>query len=533
MATAVEMLRDGRKNDMWTKYCGFLDLSIDEFMYIQERLLMEQIHLISKNAVGRYFLGDHPPRSMEEFRWKVPITTYENYEQFFAREDRSYPDTFCWAHTSGRSGKYKWIPYTRLAYEKLGERVLAGVILSSATEKGEIRLKEKDTLVNNTPPRPYISGISLHAVADQFNFRFIPPMEETESLNFQERIQVGFKIAMQTGIDILGSMPVVLVKMGESFAAGAQKGGLSRQMLHPQTLSRLLRGFVKSKMQHRPMLPRDLWQIKGLICGGTDMSIYRDKIIHYWGAAPYDQFGSTEEGAIATHSWAKKNLTCFPNSVFLEFVPEEEGNKWKRDPFYVPQTVLYNEVVPNKRYELIISNFYGKPLLRYRTYDIVTFPSLEDHEIGIKLPQMLFIGRAMDFIDLAGWTGPIDEKMVWQAIVNTGIQYVDWAIRKEIIDSDPYMRLYIEPAEVIEPEAIRQRVHGALKELSSDYADYENMIGKQALRVTTLSKGTYQKYMAAKQKSGADLAHLKPAHMNATDDVINMLKNFSEDGHEN
>jgi len=58
------------------------------------------------------------------------------------------------------------------------------------------------------------------------------------------------------------------------------------------------------------------------------------------------------------------------------------------------------------------------------------------------------------------------------------------------------------------------------------------MIGKQALKVTILSKGTYQKYMAAKQQSGADLAHLKPAHMNATDDMINMLRHFSEDGHD-
>jgi hypothetical protein len=527
LAKALDLLREDRKQDIWTKFCGFLDLSPDEFMYIQERLLLEQIQLVSKNEIGRYFFGDHPPRSLEEFRWKVPITTYENYEQFFGREDRSYPDLYSWAHTSGRSGKYKWIPYTELAYKKLGERVMAGVILASAREKGDVRIAEKDTLVYNTPPRPYISGISLHAVADQLNFRFIPPMEETESLNFQERIQVGFKIALRTGIDILGSMPVVLVKMGESFAQGAQSGGLSKDMLHPTILYRMIKGFIKSKMQGRPMLPRDMWDIKGLICGGTDMSIYRDKIIHYWGATPYDQFGSTEEGAMATHSWSKKDLTCIPDSVFFEFVPEEENAKWKRDPFYVPQTVLYNEVVPNKRYELIITNFFGKPLLRYRTYDIVTFTSLEDKELGIRLPQMSFIGRAMDFIDLAGWTGPIDERMVWQAIVNTGIKYIDWTVRKEIIDSDPYMKLYIEPAESIDAETIRLKVHGALKELSSDYADYEKMIGKQSLLVTILAKGSFQKYMAAKQKAGADLAHLKPAHMNASDENIEMLKRFS------
>ena len=53
------------------------------------------------------------------------------------------------------------------------------------------------------------------------------------------------------------------------------------------------------------------------------------------------------------------------------------GTQRRSDPAYMPQTVLLNEVEPKKRYEVVITNFYGKPLLRYRTYDIVEFPVLE------------------------------------------------------------------------------------------------------------------------------------------------------------
>ena len=35
------MLEQGRQKEIWTKYLGFLDLSIDEFMEIQERHLLE------------------------------------------------------------------------------------------------------------------------------------------------------------------------------------------------------------------------------------------------------------------------------------------------------------------------------------------------------------------------------------------------------------------------------------------------------------------------------------------------------------
>jgi hypothetical protein len=122
--------------------------------------------------------------------------------------------------------------------------------------------------------------------------------------------------------------------------------------------------------------------------------------------------------------------------------------------------------------------------------------------------------------------------MVWQAIINSGVEYVDWSIRKESAENKPYLRLYIEPAETVESESVRQSVHNALKDLNPFYADYESMIEKRALEVTMLTAGTFQKYMLEKQRLGADLSHLKPAHMNAPDEVIQLLLHFSEN-HQN
>jgi hypothetical protein len=53
MSKAVELLRQGRDKELWQMCCGFLSLSLEQFMAIQERLLLEQIELLSHCTLGR------------------------------------------------------------------------------------------------------------------------------------------------------------------------------------------------------------------------------------------------------------------------------------------------------------------------------------------------------------------------------------------------------------------------------------------------------------------------------------------------
>jgi phenylacetate-coenzyme A ligase PaaK-like adenylate-forming protein len=262
-----------------------------------------------------------------------------------------------------------------------------------------------------------------------------------------------------------------------------------------------------------------------------DTALYRDKIAYYWGVYPFEQYGSTEEGPIATQTWTKKDMIFFPDACFLEFIPEEEWAHNRRDPEYMPRTILLNEVEVNRKYELVITSFYGKTLMRYRTSDMVIFTDMEEHDSGIKLPTWTFVARTDDLIDLAGFAGLIDEKMVWQAIIKSGIEYNEWAIRKETVQGEPVLHLYIEPKKSISVEEIRSRVQESMKAINPFYADYEAMIRKQPLEVSLLAKGTFQAYMLAKQNGGSDLAHLKPAHMNASEEVIELLLELSEQQH--
>ena len=151
--------------------------------------------------------------------------------------------------------------------------------------------------------------------------------------------------------------------------------------------------------------------------------------------------------------------------------------------------------------------------------------SLGDEELDINIPQMIFHARADGVIDVGGFTR-LTEKAVWQAIEEVAIPYVDWTIRKEYLDEEPILHLYIELKEEVEDRDIKTSVHRKLMEVDPGYAEFESMLGFDPLRVTVLSKGAFARYMEAMRVAGADLAHIKPPHVNPTDEAINRLSSI-------
>jgi phenylacetate-coenzyme A ligase PaaK-like adenylate-forming protein len=523
MITRDELFRTGNQERIWQKYCGFLDLSLSEFMEIQEQLLMDQIELVHNSPLAKKFMP-RKPKDVAEFRKIVPLTTYKDYAEYLdaKNEDVLAVKPYCWVCTSGRGGTFKWVPYTETAIEKFGMYGLATMILASTGKKGEVNIGSSTRILYNVPPRPYLSGILARVVTEVLGSRSLLAADKYENMEFEDRVQAGFQIALRTGVDLLGSLTSVLIRMGERFAESSGRLKLNRHMAHPQVLFRLLVAWLRCKRKGRNILPRDLWSLKGLICYGMDTAIYREQLKYYWGKEPLEGYAATEAGGIATQAWNKKTMTFVPSSCFLEFIPEEEWLKSRENKDYHPSTVLLDHVEAGKRYEIVFTSFYGMPFLRYRLGDLIRIVALEDKEAGIKIPQMVFDSRADDLIDVAGFAR-LDEKSIWQAIANTGIKYEDWSARKEYEQGDPVIRLYIELKEVKEAEDLAKLIHQELSAVVSDYKDLENMLGIRPLRVTLLPAGSFQRYYEKRKKAGADLAHLKPPHMNASDTIIRDL----------
>jgi sulfur relay (sulfurtransferase) DsrF/TusC family protein len=516
------------EDELWQRYCGFLDLSIDEFMAIQKELLMDQIERVADSLLGKKIMGNQNPKSVEEFRQMVPLTTYDDYEPYLSecRDDALAQKPYLWCHSAGRGGHFKWFPHSSEAFKKTVRSYLACMILSATSNKGEVNIAPGFRLFVIVAPPPYTSGNIMLTIAQSISMRDMPPFKDV-TMGFEQRVRKGFGMALKDGVDILGAMSSILVSMGQEFSEQTRTMKFSKSMLHPKIVLRLLQAWLSSKKEKRAILPKDLWRPKGILAYGLDTSIYKDDITHYWGTTPHESYAGTEGLVYAMQAWNRKGMTFLPDTVFLELIPYEQQPEHLDDEDYQPSTVLLSEVEEGKLYEVVVTQFYGMPLLRYRLNDIIKVTAMKDEDTRINLPQISFQRRVGETINLAG-LAELDEKTIWQAIANTGIKYTDWSACKEYDQNQGFLRLYLELKEEREPAEIATMIDKQLKIFDTDYQDVDDYLKLQPVRVTLLSPGTFQRYVDEKRKEGADLAHLKPNHVNAPETMIQQLLQLSE-----
>jgi hypothetical protein len=527
MATLVELFREGKHEELWQRCCGFIDLSLEEFMRIQRQLLLEQLELLKKSELGRYIMHELNPRSVDEFRELVPLTTYDNYAPYLLkRRMKGLPrKPILWQYTSGKSGEYayRWAPITARQLDEIEPLIMAMLIFSTCKQRGEVSFQELDRVLYGMAPPPYATGTMARAFPNEL-FTFLPPMDKAEKMSFEERIQQGFDLALSDGIDLCLTMSSVAVAIGDRFSQRGKKTDLRPLLKRPRALYRLAKGVARSKLAGRPLMPKDLWSLKGLITYGIDGAVYRERIKEMWGRYPLNFHGCTEAVLIAMQTWDYQDMTFIPHLNFFEFITEEESIKSWQDPAYKPKTYLMDELKPGN-YELVITSFHGGPFVRYKLGHLVRITSLRNEQLNIDIPQMVFLTRVDDQIDIAGFTR-LSEKIIWQAIENTGIPYVDWTARKEVMNR-PALNLYVELKENGHAiEEMTTLIHEELKKLDTPYSDLESFTGLRPLVVTLLPENAFQAYKLKQQAAGAELEHLKPPHINPTDDTINFLLNI-------
>ncbi len=530
MPKAVELLQQGRDEELWQMCCGYLNLSLEQFMSIQKRLLLEQMELMNHCALGDRLMRGAKPETVEEFREQVPLTTYADYcpELAEQREDVLPVKPALWVRTSGKSGEYhcKWVPMTPTYSRELSEIMYGLGILAGCKEWGDTSsIPECPSLIYTVAPRPYTSGAMADILQEQTDLDYLPSLEEAESLDFEDRIKLGFKQALSQGVDYFFGLSLVLVAVGNSFSQSSGRVDIRPFLSQPRVMLRLIKALVKSKLNGRSMLPRDLWSVKGIISSGLDSAVYKDRIKELWGRCPLDVYAGTEGGIIATQTWDYDSMTFIPNLNFLELIPEKEHFKWQLDHDYQPKTVLLDEVKAGENYEVVITNFHGGAMLRYRVGDMVKITSLRNERLGINIPQMAFEGRADDLIDFG--VTRLTEKIIWQAVENTGIPYEDWVAHKEIKEN-MVLRLFVElkDGHLASEADLESAIEYQIKHLDSSFAATHNGVGDYLnfrVAVTLLPTGAFSTYTAHRRAEGAELAHLKPPHVNPSDKVLSLL----------
>ena len=522
-----QKLRKKQYDQIWEEYCGFLDLSLPQYMEIQNRLMIEQIELYANCELGRRIMKGKKPGSVDEFRRIVPLTQYEDYADLLLPKVESVLPSkpLLWIETTWEGAKrpVKLAPWSESMIQCYKSNLFACLILATSNKKGQFTLTGGENFLYGMAPLPFITGLVPHVISAEMPMNFLPPTRVAELMSFGQRNKMGFNMGIQKGVDLFFGLSSVLVKMGEDFASGSGAGkGVNILKNTLQMNCRLMKAWLKSKREKTSILPKDIWKLKGLICAGTDTSTLKKKIEEIWGIKPIEMFGGTEPACIATETWSKNGLVFFPDVCLFEFIPRSELELNIADPDYVPNTYLLDEVVPGNEYELVISNFKGGAFARYRVGDMFECISLNNEEDGIYLPQFRYVDRDPRIIDIAGFTR-ISERTISEAIELSKLNIFEWfAVKEKDASKRAFLHLYVEVGPegmgtAMTREIIKEQLSIYFRYLDSDYKDLKSLLGIEPLEVSIIPMGTISHFCDTFKRS---FRRMNPSVF----DVIEVLK---------
>ncbi len=506
--------RESRET-LWQEYCGFLDMSMDEYMYTQRRLMEEQIHLWRESGLGRQLLNGARPETLEELRQVLPLTTYEDYADVLLahRADMLCAQPAVWIQTTWEGGlrPIKNAPYTRAMLDAYRHNLVASLMMATATEKGNFNFRKGDRVLYGGAPLPYATGLLPSLAEEEIHFTWLPDNDAASGMSFSQRIKKGFAMAMDGGLDFFFGIGSVANYITESFGklSAGGSGGKREIKVSPLYAARYLKAKYISRRDGKPMRPGDIFHLKALFYAGTDARCYRERLAAAWGVIPIELAAGTETTCLGAETWEHNGMVFFPNACFYEFIPQREMQLARADKSYQPRTCLMDEVRAGENYELVISVLHGGAFMRYRIGDVYHCLSAG----GGRLPRFAFVDRVPDVIDIAGFTR-ITEKSVNEVIRLSKLGIADWVMKKEFDPTgNPFLHMYLEVdpesqmRDVVVKQVLTEHLSVYFKYFDSDYGDLKKLLNMEPLQITILKTGTIAGY---ERKSGRQLYRINP-----------------------
>lgn len=508
-----DMLEERQFDKIWQSYCGFLDLSIDSYMDIQNRLMEEQIDVWCKSPLGKGILKGKKPKNIDDFRQMVPLTTYEDYADVLLqkRAELLPGNPIIWIQTTWEGGKHpiKVAPYTRSMLDIYRQNATACLILSTSTEKGKFNVEKTDRFLYGLAPLPYITGLLPLTLSEEIDIQFLPKVKDALEMTFSDRNKLGFKLAMKGGVEYffgLGSVVYAISQSLSQMSSGGTGGLKALLKCHPLMIYRILKAKHLMKKENRPLMPKDLFKLKGFMIAGTDNRSYKDDLEKLWGIRPMELFGGTEPSLMGTETWTRNGMYFFPNTCFYEFLLEEDMIKLEKDPDFQAKTYLMNEVISGEKYELVLTVLKGGVFARYRVGDIFRCVGLTNLEDDTRIPRFEYVDRVPTIIDIAGFTR-ISENGIKDAIELSKLPVKGWTAQKEYNeDNKPYLHIYVEidknkfTENAVNTEIIKDILSTYFKYIDQDYKDLKKILGMDPLKVTILKCGTFDSFTKVKDR---------------------------------
>ncbi|WAL62337.1 GH3 auxin-responsive promoter family protein [Thermocoleostomius sinensis] len=366
----------------------------------QDAFLRTLLQAHCQTEFGRE-LGLVDIKTIDQFRDRVPISSYSDYEPYIdriAKGERNIltPDPVIYLSlTSGSTGKQKLIPITPRSrrFRSYVNQVSAGFIAEAAQRHqrplGKMLLTSSLQLVGHTSSGiPYgpISAGDLRLNSTLYRQVFAHPFDALKPADSLARHYVCLLFALgdpQTRV-IGANFPVLALRLAdylESYADDLihdlETGEIASWLkLEPELRAKLERRWFPNpnraaELRHilkteGRLTPRSAWNLSLLITarGGTS-NFYFERFPAYFGNTPIfgGLYASSEAAFGSYYDFNQDGAILAIDTGFFEFIPE--------DQWYVsqPQTVLASEVIPSQCYRILVTNYNG--LYRYDIGDVV------------------------------------------------------------------------------------------------------------------------------------------------------------------
>ncbi|MDD6012163.1 MAG: GH3 auxin-responsive promoter family protein [Oscillospiraceae bacterium] len=509
----------------------------------QEKILLQIMDKNKDTEYGRK-IGFKNVHSVADFQRIVPLTTYEDYDEYVERmlngESNLMMAAKCvrYCSSSGSVGKPKVLPKSAKDIFNMQSMGFAATPACAAKwfKKNGMKFPKqvgpvaviltghemKDGKMCNGAgqvPFTYLKPISKFFMTTPNDFLYPENEEAVDSSYFHLRFAL-----QRRDLTYLGSMVVTLLTTmfdyfehnWEMVCDDIEKGTIDPSVKCPDDLRKKWEKKFKPMPERAeeirrecrkgfdtPIAPRiwpDFVWSYGMV--GSNLKFYVQKLRKYIGDAPIHNMGyAAAEGYMAMPVELNVNdYVLLPRSLFFEFIPVDDPDCER------PLTI--GEIEVGKDYELVVTNFSG--LYRYKIEDVVRVTGYYN-----KTPKVEFLYRnnlAMNIANEKTTTQMVD----WAAVKTQeklGISFKGYSFYADTnVDPVRYM-LLAEPEGDISYDMIPQiedTLNEFLCESNEKYFKYRRWGMLAAPKVCFLKKDTYADYREMLKKQGKVLNQIKP-----------------------
>ncbi|MGN0485971.1 MAG: GH3 auxin-responsive promoter family protein [Acutalibacteraceae bacterium] len=509
----------------------------------QEKILLQIMDKNKDTEYGRK-IGFKNVHSVADFQRIVPLTTYEDYDEYVERmlngESNLMMAAKCvrYCSSSGSVGKPKVLPKSAKDIFNMQSMGFAATPACAAKwfKKNGMKFPKqvgpvaviltghemKDGKMCNGAgqvPFTYLKPISKFFMTTPNDFLYPENEEAVDSSYFHLRFAL-----QRRDLTYLGSMVVTLLTTmfdyfehnWEMVCDDIEKGTIDPSVKCPDDLRKKWEKKFKPMPERAeeirrecrkgfdtPIAPRiwpDFVWSYGMV--GSNLKFYVQKLRKYIGDAPIHNMGyAAAEGYMAMPVELNVNdYVLLPRSLFFEFIPVDDPD--------CERPLTLGEVEVGKDYELVVTNFSG--LYRYKIEDVVRVTGYYN-----KTPKVEFLYRnnlAMNIANEKTTTQMVD----WAAVKTQeklGISFKGYSFYADTnVDPVRYM-LLAEPEGDISYDMIPQiedTLNEFLCESNEKYFKYRRWGMLAAPKVCFLKKDTYADYREMLKKQGKVLNQIKP-----------------------